>query len=142
MMINPERFKHYKTGNQRADDEHYNVLLLADDLMRSLQNWNENRADVGCDKAIHFLNVLQEHINIEEIFMESTEFPYRQYHCQNHELLLRQIKIAIAHYRDNPVAAILLAHQIHNVSDLILTHIEEHDLQLHTWIKTKEIAYD
>lgn len=137
-MISPERFRHYKTGNQLADDEHYKVLLLADDLMRSLQNWNEKCAHGECDKAIHFLNVLQEHINMEEIFMESVEFPYRQYHCQNHELLLRQIKTAIAHYRNNPIAATLLAHQIHDVSDLLLTHIEQHDLQLHAWIKNKE----
>lgn len=138
-MISRERFHHYETGYKEVDECHYNILQTADEIMDLLTHWGDHKKHEECSKCINFLNFLQEHINAEEILMERVEFPYRNYHSQNHNLLLNQIKTAIAHYKENNTAAVLMARKIHDVGELLIKHIEDHDLQFYEWNRKNEL---
>lgn len=138
-MMSPERFRHYLTGNKEADEVHFVLLGMADDLMIALKHWKQDCCHDGkCSKAVNFLNALQEHINAEEIEMERVEYPYRLYHNQSHDTLLHKIKSAIAHYKENPIGALYLANQIYDVSELYIKHLEDYDLQFYNWHKQEE----
>lgn len=125
-MISKEVFQHYTLGIEAIDDEHWAILSLIDKIC----SLSKDEAEISMNKIITLWN---EHSNNVEIFLKEIEFPYIEYHMQEHKTIANKLEKLKERISDTNLICKFSA------SDLIrdiYSHIDHHDLQIPAYINS------
>jgi hemerythrin-like metal-binding protein len=86
--MSPEAFVHYKVGVENIDDEHWEILIVLNDINSSCR---ENNYRGVVNKICQLKRLLQAHYASEEEMMERIKFPYLKYHRDAHLNILLEL---------------------------------------------------
>ncbi len=126
-MMTPERFVHYKLGNDKHDQQHWQLLLQMNAIVQDIKDGTFHPASL--DKL---LADLTNHFTTEVNYMVMSKFPYLRAHIDDHERMIRTLSKAIQDATSHQgVIASLLASKM---EDLFTNHIEQFDRQYAAYI--------
>ncbi len=127
--------KKYQTGVLWQDTQHSQLISLLDDL----RNANARGADpkMFTYTTAFLVMYVSHHFNLEEEYMETYEYPDREYHIQQHHHYIEMIKsFRKAHTRFSEEGAQILEQTI---LGWIMEHILDNDMKLGEFIRNSEL---
>ena len=121
-MMTPDRFIHYKLGDERHDREHWELLQSMNDIVQSIKDGNVDNSNVDA-----LLVRLREHFNNEVTHMHAINFPYIRPHVDDHDRMIRTLMSAIDRVteKQNVVVSMIT----NRLEDLFIDHIDHFDRQ-------------
>lgn len=115
------RFHHYRTGVEQIDAEHYTLLMLMEAIETNADaTIDENRLQIAAVASL-----FQQHLQHEEAYMDSIDYPYAVYHKQHHAEFLQMLR----EYTSATPSSVT-RYATRRLSDHFIAHIDQHDIQL------------
>lgn len=134
-FIEKERFKVYELGHDLIDQEHYELLRLA-----GYVKFVAHKCDVPMlKKAIEELKAaLVLHFPHEEELMQSSGFPYYEWHASAHQAMLVALDKALAKYSLAQNRFLAENDFVSALEMLIFNHMDEQDRQFVMFLMNRE----
>lgn len=120
--MNSDQFVHYLTHDASWDAEHFRVISLMNVALHEYRTTKSTALveQLSLELAAHYAN--------EESIMAAINYPYLQSHEEDHIRVLSQMN-CISRGAYAPTS-------IEHLSQMFITHIDNYDLQLSSWINS------
>jgi hemerythrin-like metal-binding protein len=124
--MNPECFVHYTTGHKVIDDEHYELLSVADEIIKLCKSKFIPVEEITT-KMQHLNKLLLAHMQHEEDLMRNSNYPYFKAHCELHDELRIRFKklLTINDFSYNRVEFL-----VDELQHIFINHIDAYDMQI------------
>jgi hemerythrin len=121
--MNRDSFVHYKTGIEEIDSHHWELIEEMNLISSFIRTRNYNEAT---NLVTVLIENVKKHFKEEEKFMESFNYPYIEYHKQQHNQILSDL-LKIENMLKN--VHVLTWDVTRSLHDAIVDHIDKCDLQ-------------
>ena len=123
----------YETGHLAIDTQHRHLFSLVNDLHEALMAGRGKQAMGDTLRAL--ASYTAEHFRCEEALMLQMEFPGTSDHQRKHAQLVSQVRQLMADHDAGKLTLPLTLARF--LSDWLGHHIEEEDMKLIEWVRTK-----
>lgn len=130
--MNEEMFSHYKLDIKEIDDQHWELILIMNEIKQLKCDLCYTGVCERCSTLLQKLQTtLQHHFACEEQIMEQSNYPYLNYHKENHidtmKLCSNKLNTKLGTgYRD---------YLMNSLKQVLIDHIDHHDMQYGNWVK-------
>jgi hemerythrin-like metal-binding protein len=127
--MSPERFVHYITGFHQMDAEHLQLFTTLDNLIVCLKEADK----LAAEKLVTELKLMMyRHCKTERELMVAHDYPYIEYHCEQHGQIIKNLNTLAASLHKSPY----FSHNfITDFEEKFLSHLDHEDMKFANWVK-------
>lgn len=127
-MMNEDRFRHYRTGIEHQDQQHWKLLSELSSLVQCLSD----KEDDSMERLDKLVTHLDRHFIDESDHMRAIGYPYIDHHTSDHNKMVRRIREAV-----NQPSTYFASMRAHDLEEMFLEHITYYDMQYVDWEKNQ-----
>lgn len=125
----------FRTGVELIDNQHFEIFMCIDSIKLALQSGDPKKEVVN---TLAYLNhFVDTHFEAEERLMRESKYPDLEVHIYEHEQFKESYNEIDAHRKVVGPSMTLAVKTMKTLRAWTKEHIENHDLKLYNFLKTK-----